>query len=57
MAIASKSSAQRRILFDRIKHTVAQRLVHEYSCRELDMLQGLLLYLGWYVVNHHGYCL
>ncbi|GFN17280.1 hypothetical protein AtubIFM55763_004275 [Aspergillus tubingensis] len=47
MAIASKSSAQRRILFDRIKHTVAQRLVHEYSCRELDMLQGLLLYLGW----------
>ncbi|GAT28139.1 hypothetical protein RIB2604_02502140 [Aspergillus luchuensis] len=26
MAIASKSSAQRRILFDRIKHTVAQRL-------------------------------
>ncbi|GAQ44614.1 hypothetical protein AKAW_03951 [Aspergillus niger] len=47
MAIASKSSAQRRILFDRIKHTVAQRLVHEYSCRELDILQGLLLYLGW----------
>ncbi|RAK92533.1 hypothetical protein BO79DRAFT_53805 [Aspergillus costaricaensis CBS 115574] len=47
MAIASKSSAQRRILFDRIKHIVAQRLVHEYSCRELDMLQGLLLYLGW----------
>ncbi|GLA33621.1 hypothetical protein AnigIFM63309_000454 [Aspergillus niger] len=47
MAIASKSSAQRRILFDRIKQTVAQRLVHEYTCRELDMLQGILLYLGW----------
>ncbi|GKZ26538.1 hypothetical protein AbraIFM66951_002745 [Aspergillus brasiliensis] len=47
MAIASKSSAQRRLLFDRIKQVVAQRLVHEYSCRELDMLQGILLYLGW----------
>lgn len=57
MAIASKSSAQRRILFDRIKQTVARRLVHEYTCRELDMLQGILLYLGWYVFSHNGYCL
>ncbi|RAK96591.1 Zn(II)2Cys6 transcription factor [Aspergillus ibericus CBS 121593] len=47
MAVSSKISAQRRLLFDRIKQIAAQRLVHEYSCRDLDILQGLLIYLGW----------
>ncbi|PYI00265.1 Zn(II)2Cys6 transcription factor [Aspergillus sclerotiicarbonarius CBS 121057] len=47
MAVSSKISAQRRLLFDRIKRIAAQRLVHEYSCRDLDILQGLLIYLGW----------
>ncbi|PYI35854.1 hypothetical protein BP00DRAFT_333610 [Aspergillus indologenus CBS 114.80] len=47
MAVTSRSSAQSRPLFDRIKHIVSQKLVHEYSCRDLDILQGLLIYLGW----------
>ncbi|PWY79527.1 hypothetical protein BO94DRAFT_588109 [Aspergillus sclerotioniger CBS 115572] len=47
MAVACKSSAQRRVLFDRIKQIAAQKLVHEYSCRDLDVLQGILIYLGW----------
>ncbi|PYH46320.1 Zn(II)2Cys6 transcription factor [Aspergillus saccharolyticus JOP 1030-1] len=47
MAVVSRSSAQTRPLFDRIKHIVSQKLVHEYSCRDLDILQGLLIYLGW----------
>ncbi|PYH65324.1 Zn(II)2Cys6 transcription factor domain-containing protein [Aspergillus vadensis CBS 113365] len=47
MAVTSKSPSQRRTLCDRIRETVAQRMVHDCYGRDLDFLLGLLVYIAW----------
>ncbi|KAL4939419.1 hypothetical protein BDV06DRAFT_225018 [Aspergillus oleicola] len=47
MAIASKTAKHRRILGERIKSIVAQRMIYEHENREIDILHGLLIFLGW----------
>lgn len=50
MSVTSKSASQRRALNDRIKATVAQEMVHNSASTDIDILLGLLIYLGWYFV-------
>ncbi|KAL4904012.1 hypothetical protein BDW74DRAFT_179102 [Aspergillus multicolor] len=47
MSVTAKAAAQRRALNDRIKATVAQQMVHNSTCTDIDILLGLLVYLGW----------
>ncbi|KAL3436115.1 hypothetical protein BDV09DRAFT_58709 [Aspergillus tetrazonus] len=47
MSVTSKSASQRRALNDRIKATVAQEMVHNSASTDIDILLGLLIYLGW----------
>ncbi|GLB23587.1 hypothetical protein AtubIFM61612_004182 [Aspergillus tubingensis] len=47
MAVTSKSPSQRRTLCNRIRDTVAQRMVHDCYGRDLDFLLGLLVYIAW----------
>ncbi|PYH99003.1 hypothetical protein BO71DRAFT_343864 [Aspergillus ellipticus CBS 707.79] len=47
MAVVSKSSRQRSALCDKVRDTVAQRMVHEFSGRDVDFLLGLLVFMAW----------
>ncbi|PWY70281.1 hypothetical protein BO70DRAFT_299324 [Aspergillus heteromorphus CBS 117.55] len=47
MAVVSKSSRQRSALCDKVRDTVAQRMVHEFVGRDLDFLLGLLVFMAW----------
>ncbi|KAL4812950.1 hypothetical protein BDW67DRAFT_178308 [Aspergillus spinulosporus] len=47
MSVTSKSASQRRALNDKIKTTVAQQMVHNSASTDIDILLGLLIYLGW----------
>ncbi|PYI09938.1 hypothetical protein BO78DRAFT_426933 [Aspergillus sclerotiicarbonarius CBS 121057] len=47
MAVASKSPSQRHALCDKIRDTVAQRMVHDYAGRDVDFLLGLLVFMAW----------
>lgn len=48
MAVTAKSPSQRRTLCDRIRDTVAQRMVLDCYGRDLDFLLGLMVYIAWY---------
>ncbi|RDW84203.1 Zn(II)2Cys6 transcription factor domain-containing protein [Aspergillus mulundensis] len=47
MSVTCKAAAQRRALNDKIKATVAQQMVHNSASTDIDILLGLLIYLGW----------
>ncbi|KAL2864261.1 Zn(II)2Cys6 transcription factor domain-containing protein [Aspergillus lucknowensis] len=47
MAATCKLAAQRRALYDNIKTIVAQRMIHTSANTDIDILLGLLIYLGW----------
>ncbi|KAL4995730.1 hypothetical protein BDV10DRAFT_187770 [Aspergillus recurvatus] len=47
MSVTCKSAAQRQALNDKIKTTVAQQMVHSSASTDVDILLGLLIYLGW----------
>ncbi|GLA09832.1 hypothetical protein AnigIFM60653_000773 [Aspergillus niger] len=47
MAVTAKSPSQRRTLCDRIRDTVAQRMVLDCYGRDLDFLLGLMVYIAW----------
>ena len=49
VAVTSKSPSQRHALCDRIRDTVAQRMVHDVAGRDVDFLLGLLVYMAWCV--------
>ncbi|KAL5333796.1 hypothetical protein BJX70DRAFT_45511 [Aspergillus crustosus] len=53
MAVTCKSAAQRRSLNDKIKEIVAQKMIHDETNTDIDILHGLLIYLGW--SNQHVY--
>lgn len=50
MAICSKIVAQQEALSKRIQNIVAQRLLYE-SDYSLDLLLGLLAFIGWYEIS------
>ncbi|KAL4950410.1 hypothetical protein BDW69DRAFT_187386 [Aspergillus filifer] len=47
MAIASKHVAQRRALGDKAKSIVAERMILAHENTDIDILHGLLIFLGW----------
>ncbi|KAL4974564.1 hypothetical protein BDW66DRAFT_167646 [Aspergillus desertorum] len=47
MSVTCKSAAKRWALNDKIKATVAQQMVHNSASTDIDILLGLLIYLGW----------
>ncbi|KAE8146579.1 hypothetical protein BDV25DRAFT_162216 [Aspergillus avenaceus] len=47
MAVASRVEGQRRALYEKIKNIVAQQMIHNSSNNDIDILLGLLIYLGW----------
>ncbi|KAL2810528.1 hypothetical protein BJX63DRAFT_434175 [Aspergillus granulosus] len=47
MAVTCKSAGQRRALYDKIKAIVAQQMIHNSANTDIDVLHGLLIYLGW----------
>ncbi|KAL5044272.1 hypothetical protein BDW71DRAFT_101673 [Aspergillus fruticulosus] len=47
ISVTCKSATQRRALNDKIKTMVAQRMVHSSAGTDIDILLGLLIYLGW----------
>lgn len=49
MAITSRSTSQQQALDTKIKHTLMQRMLFEFE-RNVDLLLGLLAYIGWYGV-------
>jgi hypothetical protein len=49
MAISSKSVSQQLALGSKIRHIVGRKMLLEYE-RNLDLLLGLLAYIGWYVI-------
>ncbi len=49
MTIASRSTSQQQVLGSHIQHVVAQEILLK-SGQSIDLLQGLLAYIGWYGV-------
>ncbi|KAL2845503.1 hypothetical protein BJY01DRAFT_214168 [Aspergillus pseudoustus] len=47
MAVTCKFAGQRRALYDKIKAIVAQQMIHNSANSDIDVLHGLLIYLGW----------
>ncbi|KAL5333384.1 hypothetical protein BJX70DRAFT_381181 [Aspergillus crustosus] len=47
MAISSNSTAQQQALSVEIKEVIAQKMLHEPSDGNLDLLLGLLAYISW----------
>ncbi|KAL4966535.1 uncharacterized protein BDV14DRAFT_198993 [Aspergillus stella-maris] len=47
MAVASKHASQRRALGDKVKSIVAERMILAYENTDIDILHGLLIFLGW----------
>lgn len=48
MTVSSRMGKQQRALCDRIKHVISQQMLHESSNHDIDILLGLLVYIGWY---------
>lgn len=49
MAVTCRSAVQRRGLYQKIKDITAQQMVHNSLNTDIDILLGLLIYLGWFV--------
>ncbi|OJJ06457.1 hypothetical protein ASPVEDRAFT_87756 [Aspergillus versicolor CBS 583.65] len=47
MAVTCRSAVQRRALYQKIKDITAQQMVHNSLNTDIDILLGLLIYLGW----------
>ena len=47
MAVCSKTRVQQRALGLKIRERIAQHMLHEPADNHLDLLLGLLAYLGW----------
>jgi hypothetical protein len=47
MAVTCRAAGQRRALYEKIKTIVAQQMVHNSANTDIDILLGLLIYLGW----------
>ncbi|OQV07342.1 hypothetical protein CLAIMM_11793 [Cladophialophora immunda] len=52
MSIASKSTSQQRLLGSRIRHLIAQEVVVQLN-RNMDLLLGILAFIGWATVQIH----
>ena len=50
MTIASKSTSQQQVLGSQVQHVVAQEMLLK-SGQSIDLLLGLLAYIGWYGVS------
>ncbi|CBF75950.1 hypothetical protein AN3533.2 [Aspergillus nidulans FGSC A4] len=46
MAVTCRAAGQRRALYEKIKTIVAQQMVHNSANTDIDILLGLLIYLG-----------
>ncbi|KAL4862495.1 hypothetical protein BDV12DRAFT_190377 [Aspergillus spectabilis] len=53
MAVVCRPATQRRMLNDKIKEIVAQHMIHDSTNTNIDILHGILIYLGW--SNQHVY--
>lgn len=53
MTIASRSTSQQQVLGSQIQHVVAQEMLLK-SGQSIDLLLGLLAYIGWYYVPKYG---
>jgi len=51
MAVSSKSTSQQQALVRKIRQTVAQEIVVQCESN-IDLLLGLLIFIGWYGVNN-----
>lgn len=49
MATSSKSTSQQLALGSKIRHILGRKMLLEYE-KNLDLLLGLLAYIGWYVI-------
>ncbi|RAL14436.1 Zn(II)2Cys6 transcription factor [Aspergillus homomorphus CBS 101889] len=47
MAVAAKSVKQRNAICDKVREIVAQKVVHCSGARDLDLLQGILIFMAW----------
>ncbi|KAK8017637.1 Zn2/Cys6 DNA-binding protein [Apiospora rasikravindrae] len=52
-AVCSRSVKEQNVLADRIRQTIARRTIVDCDC-DLDMLQGLLVFLGWCAYFSYG---
>lgn len=50
MTVASRSTSQQQILGSKVRHLLAQEMLLE-SGQKIDLLLGLLAYIGWYGVS------